>query len=304
MGPTTIGPMRMLLLLSVLCFSFSSFAGEIVLLTSLKLNFLNVGHLEGKFKKAFKNLGHDLVIHHKVDPKTLHSVLTSENTEAVIWVSHAAGEHELKPGFKAEDIILDYWGNDVKNFFTLVPANMKFLGLVGCQANLIVNGFRERGNYDRYPNLEIMSFDKKVRLYNAFDKALAAAVEYLKAPRTGDAPVSSAVVDFEIRRSSYEDSPSLQAGWVEMGDQVLSFLDVNEVDAPVANLDQSLFEKIPRKNIKFFRAKSKDSVEAESLGKLEIGTSQNLGTWTLFAKDGKPIGGRDQQLYVFKKAQN
>lgn len=293
--------MKFIVFLSLALFSISSFAGEIVLLTSLKLNFLNVNHLEGKFKKAFKNSGHDLVIHHKTDPKTLHEVLTSDKTEAVIWVSHAAADHELKPGFKADEIVLDYWGNDVKNFFTLVPQNMKFLGLVGCQANLIVDGFRQRGNYDSVPNLEIMSFDKKVRMYDAFDKAIKAAVVYLNAPRSVETPSVGIAVEFDIKRAAYEESPSMQAGWVELGDRVLGYFDVNEVDVPVAAVDQNVLDKISRKNIKFFRAKSKDSVNTESMGKLEIGASPSLGTWTLFAKDGKPIGGLDQQLYVFKK---
>ena len=290
-----------MIVLCMILFSVSSFAGEVVLLTSLKLGKLNTRHLEKKFNKTFRDSGHTLVIHHKTDPKTLHEILTSDKTEAVIWVSHAAGEHELQPGFKAENIILDFYGNDVKNFFTLVPQNMKFLGLVGCQAKVIFDGFRERGNFDAHPNLEIMSFDKKVRLYSAFDKTIKAAAAYLKAPRT-DAATISDKIDFQIERTHYEESPSLQSGWVEIGDQILAFFDVNETSS-VSAIDLNVFNKIVRKNIRFMRAKNASSVD-ESLGKLEIGTSQNAGSWNLFAKDGKPIGGRDQQLYVFRKAQN
>ena len=290
--------MKLFLLLSMVFLSFSAVAGEIVLMTSLKLKNNNVRHLEKKFNKVFRNSGHQLVIHHKADPKTLYQVMTSENTEAVIWVSHAAGEHELKPGFKAEDIILDNWGNDVKNFFTLVPKNLKFIGLVGCQAQKIIDGFRSRGNYDAHPDLQIMSFEKKVRLYSAFDKTVKAAAAYMaKAPVSTS--LSSLAIEMNIERVSYEDSPSLQAGWVELGDQVLSFFDVNETSA-LASISENVFGKIERKNIKFHRAKSSASVD-ESMGKLEITPSVNVGTWTLFAKDGRPIGGKDQQLYVYKK---
>ena len=99
--------MKLLVLFLILLGSFSAFAGEVVLMTSLKLSNRNVRHLEKKFTKAFRDSGHSLVIHHKADPKILYGVMTSENTEAVIWVSHAAGEQELKPGFKAEDIPMD-----------------------------------------------------------------------------------------------------------------------------------------------------------------------------------------------------
>ncbi len=287
-------------LIFILASSFA-FAGEIALLTSLKLSGGNVRHLEKKFQKAFQNSGHELVIHHKVDPKTLYQIMTSENTEAIIWVSHAAGEQDLKPGFKAEDIILDNWGNDVKNFFTLIPKNLKFIGLVGCQAQKIVDGFRSRGNYDAHPDLEIMSFDKKVRLYSAFDKTIQAAVLSLKTPKEPKVPVVGAPVEFSVERVSYEDSASLQAGWLEVGDQVMGFFDLNATQ-PLAQvaIDELVFEKIERKNMKFYRAHSETSVE-ESMGKLNITSSSNIGTWSLFAKDGRPIGGKDQQLYVFKR---
>lgn len=284
----------------MLFLSFTAIAGEVVLLTSLKLSGRNIRHLEKKFNKAFSKSGHELVIRHKADPKVLYQVMTSENTEAVIWVSHAAGEHELKPGFKAEDIILDIWGNDVKNFFTLIPKNIKFIGLVGCQAQKIVDGFRQRGNYDAHPELQIMSFEKKVRLYKAFDQTVAAAAEFMataKAPSIASRPQ----IEFEIERGSFEESPSLQPGWVEIGDQVLGFFDINETRTLNAvALDESVFGKIERKNIKFFRAHSESSVD-ESMGVLTITPSQNIGSWKLFAKDGRPIGGKDQQLYVFKR---
>lgn len=292
--------MRSILIALMLLFSFSSLAGEIVLLTSLKLSGRNVRHLEKKFNKAFRGSGHELVIHHKADPKTLYSVMTSDETEAVIWVSHAAGESEVKPGFKAEDIILDNWGNDVKNFFTLVPKNLKFLGLVGCQAQKIVDGFRARGNYDAHPKLEIMSFNKKVRLYSAFDKTIKAAAKYL-ATAPASEPSDVKKVSFSVERSSYEESPSLQSGWLEVGDQVLAFFDFNQL-TPVSSpeISEHVFSRIERKNMKFFRAKSDSSVD-ESMGKLSIISHDGLGSWTLFAKDGRPIGGRDQQLYVYKK---
>jgi hypothetical protein len=293
--------MKLLVTLFILVFSSFAVAGEIVLLTSLKLTKGNIRHLEKKFNKAFAKSGHELVIHHKADPKTLYQVMTSDETEAVIWVSHAAGESELKPGFKADDIILDNWGNDVKNFFTLVPRNLKFLGLVGCQAQKIFTGFRERGNYDAHPNLEILSFEKKVRLYSSFDKTIKAAVLSLAKPRAPSVAEKRNSIDFSIVRGAFEESPSLQPGWVEIGDQVIGFFDLNAtIPLLDASIDESVMKKIPRKNIKFFRAKSSTSVD-ESMGSLTITPWQNIGSWKLFAKDGKPIGGNDQQLYVHKK---
>lgn len=292
--------MRLFVLFILLFASFSAAAGEIVLMTSLKLSGRNVRYMEKKFRKAFADSGHELVIHHMTDPRTLYTVMTSEKTEAAIWVSHAAGEQELGPGFKAEDIILDIWGNDVKNFFTLVPANLKFIGLVGCQAQKIINGFTERGNYVNHPDLEIMSFDKKVRLYSAFKKTLKAAKVSLsrpEAPRT----IGSGKIDFVIERSSYENSPTLQPAWLEVGDQVLAFFDLDQT-SPLneTSIAENVFNQIERKNMKLFRARSQTSVN-DSLGTLMIKPLENVGSWKLFGRDGRPIGGKDQQLYVFKK---
>ncbi len=292
--------MKFLMLISLLFLSLTAIAGEIVLMTSLELKNRNIRHLEKKFNKAFRDSGHELVIHHKADPKVLYGVMTSEKTEAVIWVSHAAGEQELKPGFKAEDIILDIWGNDVKNFFTLVPANLKFIGLVGCQAQKIINGFIERGNYVNHPDLEILSFEKKVRLYPAFDKTVKVAKEFL-AKASEPKTAAENKIEFKIERSSYETSPTLQSAWLEIGDQVLAFFDVDQIQ-PLneASVSESVFDKIDRKNMKLFRTRTQTSNE-DSIGKLTITPLQNIGNWNLFGRNGRPIGGKDQQLYVFKK---
>ncbi len=146
-----------------------------------------------------------------------------------------------------------------------------------------------------------MSFDKKVRLYSAFDKTVKAAAQFLATPKTPTAAPAQTQIDFKLERTSFEESPSLQAGWVEIGDQILGFFDVNASQPIIdSSIDESVLNKIDRKNIKFFRAKSANSVD-ESMGVLAITPSQNIGSWKLFAKDGRPIGGHDQQLYVHKK---
>ena len=130
---------------------------------------------------------------------------------------------------------------------------------------------------------------------------MKAAAQFLATPKTPSATPDRTSIDFKIERTSFEESPSLQAGWVEIGDQVLGFFDLNAVN-PIddSSIDEAVLNKIDRKNIKFLRAKSSTSVD-ESMGVLAITPSQNIGSWKLFAKDGRPIGGHDQQLYVFKR---
>lgn len=159
--------------------------------------------------------------------------------------------------------------------------------------------FCERGNYDAHPNLEIMSFEKKVRLYSAFDITIKAAAEDLAKNKAFVSDGNTTPIHFDIKRGAFEESPSLQPGWVEMGDQVLGFFDW-DASSPIreASINEVVLNKIERKNIKFFRAKSGESLN-ESMGSLTINSV--VGSWKLFAKDGRPIGGTDQQLYVFKR---
>lgn len=293
------------LLISILgLMSLFTFAGEVHLVTSLKLKENNIRYLERNFANAFKNSQLKTVIHHEADPETLYKIMTSDETEAVIWISHAAGDHHLQAGLKGTNIIADFYGNDVKKFFTLIPKNLRFLGIVGCQAKGIVDGFRERGNYASAPSLEIMSFEKKVRMYPSFQKVLKEAKKVLAknfVPHSNEE-----TIPLKISRSHLGDLPSLQPGWVEMGDKVLGIFSLNEME-PVSNLNiskafwESTGEEVTKRNIKFMRLHSATTTD-ESTGVLNLELDPSLGQWKLFAnRDRKPIGGKDQQLYIFKQ---
>lgn len=274
-------------------------AGEIVLLTSLKLNKLSTWQLEKKFKKVFKDSHHDIRIHHKAGPRELHQALTSSETVALIWVSHAASEQDLGHGYKAGEVILDYWGNDVKNFFTLVPENLKFLGLVGCEANQIIEGFRDRGHYEAFPHLEIKSFDYKVRLSRGFKETLKSAVLALQ---KGEAisDTSEIPVTFYLQRTTLSAQDGLHSGWVEIGDRVLTFFEDQETHERSSSISTKIWENIKNKNIRFFKVRGGEQSE-DGLGHLQVNIDQREGVWNLFARRGKPIGGKEQQLYLFRR---
>lgn len=269
--------------------AFPAFAGHAVLMTSLELRPTNIRYLEKKFRKAFEKSDLKVVIHHQVKPETLYEVMTSEETEIALWVSHAAGKNAAFPGMSAQNVILDLWGNDVKNFFTLIPQNLKFLGMIGCESKLIFDDFKSRGNYEFTPDLAIMSFDKKVRLYSAFKETLKEAVKhiYRPAPRVLK---SNDSVEIQISRDSNNST-----SWIEIGEQIVGFLPKGESSSN-REIPLSLWNQIKKKNAFHLRALP----ENNELDLIEISIDGKT-RWTLFAnKDGRPIGNKNKHLYLYK----
>jgi hypothetical protein len=273
-----------------------AYAGNAVLLTSLELPSGKMEKLEKKFKEAFEHSDLTPIIHHRVGPELLLETMKSEDSEVILWVSHAAGEKELQVGVGAEDIILDIHGNDVKKFFTSPSKNLRFLGIVGCQAQSIIDGFKARGQFQNQPELEIMSFQKKVELFSGFKKTLERSKEVLARSLEATEKSEAETLQFYVTRT-----PSKASGWIELGDKVVSYF--TSSDKKVIHLetyDYELWTSINNKNMKFIRDLEKKSA-AEDLGKLSFSIHANLGSWKLFATaNGKALGGLNQQLYIYK----
>lgn len=282
-------------LLSFVLFSlcaFPAFAGNAVLLTSLELTKLNKLYLDSKFKQAFHGSGLNIVIQHDTSPKRLMEVLQDTETELLIWVSHAGEERSQSNGLSSKGVIIDHHGNDVKKFFSQPMKRLKFLGLVGCSAKTIIDGFRARGVYDQFTDLEIKSYDKPVRLYAAFEETLAASLEHLHKQTSNFQTIEEGHVTFNV---SIEGSP--RNSWLELGDYVLGFIDSSSKSVLTLDMPRSRWEQIQNKNINYVRDQS-DKTPSE-LPKLHLQSEE--GSWNLFTtKTGMAIGGKSN-LYIFKK---
>lgn len=252
------------------------------MLTSLSLKDAQFKKIEKKFTKTYLNSGLELVIHHKVTPEILYQTLHDEELEVLIWVSHAGGDHPAENGLAAKGVILDYFGNNVKNFFTTIPAKLKFLGVVGCSAESILNGFKARGNYDNRPNLEMMSFDKKVGLHTGLNKVLKSSLKALSKEAVVPNDSAPETMSVNIQREG-----KLSQSWLEMGDKVIAFLDTKTAQYTVEVQDT--------KNIKLVKDLSEGS---SNLDKLSI-SSAGSTNWKLFSlPDGTAIGSQNQHLYI------
>lgn len=280
---------KILFILISFFIAFSVSAGNAVLFTSLHVKESQLKRIERNFRRTYQEKGLKLVVHHKAKPETLHSVMTDNETEVVIWVSHAGGVHSGRNGMEAKGVILDYYGNNVKNFFTLIPPGLKFLGIVGCSAKSIIEGFEERGNYRNYPNLEIKSFDKNVKLFSGLKETLKASLSHID-KETFESPEEERFVNVSVDRfGDYAKS------WLEMGDQVIAFMDQTSSRVE-AKIPYSIWKQLKNKNIKLVRDASEESL----LDFLNIETD-DFQRWKRFSlPDGMPIGNKDQHLYLFK----
>ena len=272
--------------LLILC-SQVAMAGNAVLLTSLELYTIPRKYIETRFKRAIAKSDLTPVIKHMATPKDLYEVMTSPETEVLIWVSHANKDIVLKPGMKGKAIIADAHGNNVKSFFTLTPPHLRFLGLVGCSAGPIIENFKNKGYYDHAPELKIMAFDENKQLYKAFNQTLKELRASLDLPQ-----VEHLIPDEKKLNITRFMAKSLTSdAWVEFDDQVIAFFEASETEKESRILNR-VWTSLENKNIHYFGE--------NDFGFLQI-TIDGFSPWKLFAlPNGKAIGAKNQQLYIYK----
>ncbi|MFG1493605.1 hypothetical protein [Halobacteriovorax sp. ZH4_bin.1] len=135
--------------------------------------------LEKIFKKHFDKSGYNIVVKHSVDFHELRRQLHNPNNIAVFWASHAAGTSQNTTGSNNMGAVLSINGKDVKDLFKSVHPNIRYLGLVGCDAEGILNEISREGHYRYNPNLITHSFTKKIDARKGLKKSLKASVGQL-----------------------------------------------------------------------------------------------------------------------------
>lgn len=137
------------------------------------------GRLEEIFKKHFTKSGYNIVVKHGVDFHELRKQLHNPNNIAVYWASHAAGTSNGTTGAGSAGAVLSINGKDVKDIFKSVHPNIRFLGLVGCDGQGILDEIARQGHYRYNPNLMTHSFTKKIDARRGLKKSLKASVNQL-----------------------------------------------------------------------------------------------------------------------------
>lgn len=152
-------------------------AGNIVFLSSIELKQSRLNKLERYVYKYYEDRISDIIVEHNANAHTLSHHLNSPDTEMLFWVSHSTSSQQMGIGISSSNAIIDKDGNDLKNLFAVVHPNIKFLGIIGCEAREIVTNFIENGNYTRNPGLRIYSFEKRTMIFRGTKKALKAGLK-------------------------------------------------------------------------------------------------------------------------------
>jgi len=283
----------------ILSFTSFTYASEnAVLLTSLKLSKGKIARLEKTFHKTFDNSGLDIVIHHDVGPALLNSVMRDEQNKVIIWISHSAATKTYHAGISATEIILDKHGNDVKRFFSTPTASLRFLGIVGCQAAGILENFRAKGYYDNYPQLELMSFTNKTKLFSGLAKVLKRATQVLPTSMVGTANAYYAPSSYKLTITT---PPTAASGWLELDEKVLVYVGPSNVRQDIViEIDENYFHQLTNRNIRY--VKDLEHSTDSSLGPLSLTSNDLQNAWKLFSKpNSTPIGTNNQHLYIFRE---
>ncbi len=310
---------------------------QIVLLTSLNTpriwyrssNWQISSNLENIFKYSFERSEYKLKVVHNASLYELHKELVNPRNIGVYWVSHASDSMSLGTNIQSSDKIVTIDKVDVKDAFSIVHPNMKYVGIVGCNAKNIVKRFENLGHYFENKNLKIHSFDKKVSAVKGLKESILASVKYIGAmyfdryrnmekkrfsytPRLFEkkdtfdnfnfnflCPKEKKGVRVELRRENNTDRV-LSEVIVRMKGGIIAFL-----PRLLPRERQSIDTYIPTRNIldakalKIYVESKHLTLSKKELGEVNFLPSWSYGNWKLkTSSDGKPIG-LNKNIYDF-----
>lgn len=132
--------------------------------------------IEESFLQQLSPLGErfEIQIRHQVDANLLWQALQDPEVAGLVWISHANSKREnVKPGLRADSVILTDSGQNVLSLFQKPHPTMKFLAIIGCRAESVVREFREKYYRDNNPFLQVVSADDKIIVNEGVAKVIA-----------------------------------------------------------------------------------------------------------------------------------
>lgn len=316
--------MKGLLITLFFIFPLIAHSAQVTLLTSFKTpriwyhkkDWEVTKTLAKRFRKSFEESGLDFKIIHKATAADLSRELNNPENRAVYWVSHSNQAVELGQGIKVPDLVYTINNIDVKNLFQKVHPNIKFLALIGCRGENLLNNYRKQGAYDNNPALKTFAFKKKVDPRVGLRKALKASISLLGkkgrhrmftptiiASEQVKKPIPSRCIEQEmvtLRLTRSTDKESLASAELTLDGRLLAFIPQSQQQ------QQELTVQLP---VKFFNQSTRRKLtlsyldsEGGDLGTLNFAAASMQ--WKLFAKrDGTPIG-QSKNLYLYKGKRN
>jgi hypothetical protein len=150
-------------------------ARTVVLLTSVNLTsvpfrkeYWRTYHLklEETLKEEFADQPFKIKTIHYAKQDDLWKVLHDPENIAVFWVSHGGYEPSNIVGISDFAVVVDEFGYDLAPIFNSVHPHLRFLGIIGCLTQKVVN-------FKPNPLIDVMTFDIKTNPMSGLEKAIA-----------------------------------------------------------------------------------------------------------------------------------
>jgi hypothetical protein len=249
------------------------------------------------FEKKMQSLPYKLNIIEHATQKDLFVELFNPANVALFWVSHANATAATGAGLSTENIIADRTGSNVRDLFQMIHPNLKYLGLIGCQAGPIIDDFHDKGFYADNDNLVIRASHKKVlarlELRRAIKeaKSILAKNDFTASPkclqRSGHVFTVERIIGDDV---SEEKQTSVQ---IEHKGKILRILPQGKAgEVQLLKFYLKLDEVKSAADLKFvINSGRRDKDIKWAIGKIKISSTSLLGEWTAFSdKNGQPLG--------------
>lgn len=294
--------MRTCICLILLFFTHTLWAKNIVLLTSLPTKDKSIERdIYSRFLRHtsdFYRQGFKIYIIHRADAQKLYSVLNNPNTHAVFWLSHGGANGQSAGGMQASAVLLDYNGDNVAKVFQKIHPNIKFVGIMGCNSSIIMQGLLpKRDDLHFYlPNGKISAsraLKVSTRTFRYFF--------YRNDNRTIDSPVVSSGYKVLVTRKTGNLSSQYKPIQVFLGNRLLTV-----IPKMPANSRRTFEVFIPyqdqysKSDLKFLFATGQSAFDTtDYFGELDI-TFDNERPWKLFAKPDGTAFGVNVRIFHYK----
>lgn len=141
------------------------------------------GQLETIFRDHFNDGQYKLVVKHHAGASDIYDVLHDPKTAAVFWVSHAflGLSSSTVSAIEVPPMLPDWTGVDITNAFMDIGPNVRWLSLVACDSQLIINHALQNGwDLSKSPDLVINGTGHLVDAKEALTRALTSSNDLLR----------------------------------------------------------------------------------------------------------------------------
>ncbi len=234
--------------------------------------------LEKVFLRKLKKKDLELVVLPFTRQDELRAELLNPNNHAIFWVGHSNAEAGL-----AAAGIYDDQGFNMKEVFQEIHQNIKFLGLVGCQALPFVESLKKSSYWNLNSHLSTYAREKRTDARSGLKRAIKA---FLKMDKK-EAPVCHEKEVIQVRVTRSSDKELSSARIIRKGQLVGSFDENQEeitIELPLG-LSKSELKLV-------LESGAPNNTKTKfNLGRLQFEAEDESLSWKLFAdRDGNPLG--------------